>query len=70
MTYRPGTARIGEPTPQTHPELFTDVEIKAEIRYLLRLNKRYGTHILRVNAYLKLDDVLRERAAAGVTREE
>ena len=53
---------VGEATPQSHPELFTDAEIRAEIKYLLRLNKRYGTHILRVNAYLKLDQVLAERA--------
>lgn len=61
-TYRPGHAMVGEATPQSHPELFTDAEIRAEIKYLLRLNKRYGTHILRVNAYLKLDQVLAERA--------
>ena len=63
MTYRPGYARVGEATPQTDPDLFTDKEIKAEIKYLLRLNKRYGTHPLRVKAYLDLEDVLRQRRA-------
>jgi hypothetical protein len=38
--YVPGNARIGEPTPQTDPDLFTDAELKAEIRYLTRLDKR------------------------------
>ena len=60
--YRPGHARIGEPTPQSDPDKFTDAEIRAEIRYLLRLNKRYGTHPLRVAAYARLDEVLRTRA--------
>ena len=61
--YRPGMALVGEATPQSNPELFTDAEIRAEIKYLLKLNKRYGTHILRVNAYLALEDVLRSRSA-------
>lgn len=59
--YRAGYARAGEPTPQTDPDLFTDAEIRSEISYLLRLNKRYGTHLLRVEAYLKLAEVLRSR---------
>ena len=61
MTYKPGRTRVGEPTPQSDPDLFSDDEIKAEIKYLLGLNKRYGTHPLRVGAYLKLDAVLVER---------
>ena len=60
-TYKPGRSLVGEATPQSHPELFTDAEIKAEIKYLLGLNKRYGTHILRVRAYQALDDVLKAR---------
>ena len=63
MTYKPGRARVGEPTPQSDPDLFTDAEIRLEIKYLLGLNKRYGTHPLRVAAYLKLDDVLRSRVS-------
>jgi hypothetical protein len=54
---------VGQPTPQSHPELFTDNEIRAEISHLLRLNKRHGTHPLRTAAYLKLEQVLKERAA-------
>lgn len=61
--YRPGMARVGEATPQSDPEQFTDDEIRAEIQYLLRLNKRHGTHLLRVQAYLALEDVLRARQA-------
>jgi len=59
--YRPGMARVGEATPQSDPDLFTDAEVRAEIKYLLGLNKRYGTHVLRVQAYLKLLDVLKAR---------
>jgi hypothetical protein len=61
MTYRPGLARVGEPTPQSHPDQFTVAEIKAEIRYLIRLNKRYGSHPLRTAAYLKLAEYLKTR---------
>jgi hypothetical protein len=54
MTYVPGTARIGEPTPQSHPELFTDAEIQSEVKYLIRMNKRLGSHPLRTMRYLAL----------------
>ncbi len=64
MTYKPGTTRVGEPTPQSDPDLFTDAEILAEVKYLLRLNKKYGTHHLRVIAYSKLLHILAERKAA------
>lgn len=65
--YRPGYAGVGEATPQSHPELFTDAEIRSEISHLLRLNKKHGTHALRVAAYLKLTAVLNARG--GVVRE-
>lgn len=61
--YRPGRALIGEPTPQSDPDLFTDAEIRAEIRYLIGLNKRYGSHPLRTVAYHKLLEVLAARHA-------
>jgi len=61
MTYKPGTTRIGEATPQSDPDLFTDAEILAEVKYLLKLNKRYGTAPLRVIAYSKLLHVIAER---------
>lgn len=62
-TYRPGYALVGEATPQSHPELFTDAEIRAEIRYLMGLNKRCGTHPLRTAAYLNLGKVLKDRGS-------
>lgn len=68
--YRPGMARVGEATPQSDPDLFTDAEILAEIKYLLRLNKRYGTHLLRVVAYTRLMDYLANRRATGATDQE
>lgn len=52
--YRPGHARVGEPTPQSHPDRFTDAELLAEFRYLGRLNGRHGVHPLRVGAQNKL----------------
>lgn len=61
MTYQPGRSMAGEPTPQSDPDLFTDAEIRAEIGYLLGLNKRYGTHPLRVAAYMRLEQVLIKR---------
>jgi len=61
MTYIPGKARVGEPTPQSDPDLFSDAEIRAEIKYLIRTNKRLGSHPLRTLAYLKLERVLAER---------
>ena len=61
--YTPGRAYVDGANPQSHPEMFTDAAIKAEIKYLLRLNKRYGTHVLRTVAYTKLLQVLAERHA-------
>lgn len=61
FTYRAGMARVGEDTPQSRPELFTDKECAAEVKYLLRLNKRYGTHVLRVAAYLRIVTFQRQR---------
>lgn len=58
--YVPGQARVGEATPQSNPELFTKAECEAEIKYLLRLNKKYGTHHLRVAAYLKVGDAIKD----------
>jgi hypothetical protein len=64
QTYVPGNARIGEPTPQTDPDLFTDAELKAEIRYLARLDKRYGVGCgLRALARVSLFAELAKRAA-------
>jgi hypothetical protein len=59
--YRPGHARVGEPTPQSHPDRFTDREVAAEFRYLARLNGKYGIHPLRVGAQNTLARVLDAR---------
>jgi hypothetical protein len=61
MPYRPGHARVGEATPQTDPDKFTDDEVVAEVKYLMRTNKRYGSHPLRTAAYMRLLKVLEER---------
>lgn len=47
-------ARVGEPTPQTHPNDATTDELTAEIAYLMRTNRKYGTHPKRVSAYVRL----------------
>jgi len=60
-TYRPGRAKVGEATPQSDPDLFTDAEIRAEVKHLLSLNHRLGTHPLRVEAYGKLLSELQAR---------
>lgn len=61
MTYVPGMALFGEPTPQTDPHLFTDDEIRAEIRYLVRLDQRYGAHHLRALARVRLTNEIASR---------
>ena len=62
--WQPGSARVGEPSPQTHPELFTIADLQAEIRYLTRLDKRYGWHELRAIARQRLWTVIGERKLA------
>lgn len=61
------TARraMSDPTPQTHPELFSDDDIMVEVRYLQRLNKRYGSNALRTMAYIDLLKVVAERREAA-----
>lgn len=61
--YRPGHARTHEPTPQTDPDLFSVEDIRAEIRYLTRLDKRYGAHHLRALRRLELTAVIASRRA-------
>jgi len=61
MTYIPGRARVGEPTPQSDPDLFSDAEILAEVKYLIRTNKRFGSHPLRTIAYTRLLHILEQR---------
>lgn len=61
IKYRPGYARVGEPTPQSDPDMFTVAEIKAEIRHLRKLNDRLGEHPLRTAAALKLAMIVHGR---------
>lgn len=53
-SYKPGHARMGDPTPQSDPNLFSEEDIKAEIKHLERLDKRLGQHPLRVQARMRL----------------
>lgn len=61
--YVPGRT-VGGPTPQTNPEMFNRVEIVAEVRYLMWLNRQNGTHPGRMAAIRALDAVLAARTAA------
>lgn len=63
--YRPGGTYVGGASPQSNPELFTDEDLTAEIRYLLALNAKHGAHILRIQAYTKLIHVLAARRAGA-----
>jgi hypothetical protein len=63
--YKPGGRWPASwPTPQTDPDLFSDDQLKAEIRHLLRIDKRHGNHPLRAAARLRLYGVLNDRIAA------
>lgn len=62
MAYVPGKARYGEPTPQTDPALFGVDELRAEVKYLVRLDRKYGAHPLRALARVAL---MREIAQRG-----
>lgn len=52
---------ILDPDPQRNPEWFTSADIRKEITMLLRMNRKYGTHHLRVAAYLRLDEIVKHR---------
>ncbi len=60
--YRPGRVRVGDPSPQTDPDLFSTEDLRAEIRYLATLDKRYGPHTLRALARLRLAAEIGKRA--------
>lgn len=49
--------------PQRNPELFSDDDLRREIKMLLGMNKRYGTHVLRVAAYNKIAEFIATRNA-------
>ena len=61
-SYTPGRARIGDPTPQSDPDLFSAEDIRAEIRYLATLDRRYGAHHLRAMARLQLASEIARRS--------
>jgi hypothetical protein len=63
--YVPGRARAGEPTPQTDPSLFSAEEIRAEILYLIGLDRRFGPHPLRAAARVRLFAALAGRLEEG-----
>jgi len=63
-TYVPYSRRtLNDPDPQRNPELFSDADLRKEIAMLIRMNKRYGTHHLRVAAYTQLSAFIAERSA-------
>lgn len=64
-TYVPYSQRtVNDVDPQRNPELFSDEDLKREIKMLLGMNKRYGTHVLRVAAYLKIAKFIEDRNAS------
>lgn len=64
-TYVPYSRRtVNDVDPQRNPELFSDEDLKREIKMLLGMNKRYGTHVLRVAAYTKLAQFIEDRNAS------
>jgi hypothetical protein len=63
--YKPGCRWPANwPTPQTDPDLFTDDQLRAEIRHLAGIDKRHGAHHLRAMARLALTRELAQRSAA------
>ena len=52
---------VGDADAQEHPEWFTSKDLMKEIKMLLWMNAKYGTHHLRVAAYLKLEQIIMSR---------
>lgn len=65
--YRPGHARPGERTPQSHPGEFSVEDLQAEAKYLVGLNRRLGANTLRTLAYLDLLREIRSRQGSAPT---
>jgi hypothetical protein len=59
--YKPGQARVGQRTPQSHPEEFSDEDLVAEAKYLLAMNRKLGENTLRSLATLKLINEVNRR---------
>ena len=62
-TYTPGRESFG---PQNDPSAFSVEDIAAEVKYLRRLEKRYGSHGLRLSAIVRLNAELVRRGAKYV----
>lgn len=58
--YRPGRYSYG---PQSDPAAFSVEDIAAEVKYLRRLEKRHGSHGLRLAAIVRLNAALVARGA-------
>lgn len=59
--YKPGKARVGQPNPQSDPDLFSSEDLLAEVKYLIGANKRWGSNPLRTMAYRELMRIISER---------
>jgi hypothetical protein len=59
--YKPGMSRVGEPTPQSDPDMFSSEDLLAEAKYLLKMNEKYGSHELRTMAVTKLIRIITDR---------
>lgn len=63
-SYDPRRVRVGQPQPQSHPELFSVEDLKAEIKHLETLDRRLGRHPLRAAAKLQLLSAIAARREA------
>ena len=56
------------PSPQTAPSKFSSDELMNEVRYLMALNRRYGSNALRTATYTRLHLVVAHRGDAPKRR--
>jgi hypothetical protein len=64
-TYVPySRRRVTDLDPQRNPELFSDADLMKEVRMLIRMNTKHGSHPLRTVAYTKLMQFIDERKAS------
>ncbi len=52
-------------SPQKTPERFTDKDIMREVKMLIRMNTRHGSHVLRTVAYTRLTRFIETRKTSG-----
>lgn len=65
-TYVPISRRLlSDVSPQSKPELFTDKDIMREVKMLIRMNAKHGSHVLRTVAYTRLMTFIETRKASG-----